>query len=613
VRRWWLLATFVLVIVLVAALGFRSVRSLTSKLPKTWQVRLHALRYGYSIDHGVRITTRDGVTLASSLYTPRNADGKLPTIYVRLPYNRLEEGLDAPTFFARRGYAVLVQDIRGKFESGGEFAPYRHGTDDGVDTLEWITHQPWSNGRVGTFGCSALGELQFVLARARHPAHTAMIAMGAGGAMGSALGRHAYFGLFEGGVFQLASGFGWFWQNGPMSPSAPPATPIDVAATLRGLPIADLVERVRPGPNLYGDIARTPFTDPFWETLDYVSMTDRLTTPALVITTWGDQTLGDTLALADFVRQGGPEITRNQRMVIAPGNHCQWDDPERSGKFGDLSVEGTSQPYWDWYLRWFDFWLRDRGKGLDDLPAYTYYMLGENRWLSANSWPPEETHLEQWYLDSDGHANGPETNGRLTESLPQTSATDEYKYDPLNPVPSRGGPVCCTGDPHERSGPVDQREIEMRNDVLVYTSEPLARPLRIAGPLHARLRISSSARDTDFIARLVHVWPDGRSLGIQEGALRARYRTGMTTPQLLVPNEETDIVIDMRSIAYTIPQGHRLRLDVTSSSFPRLERNLNTGGHNAVESQAVTAVNRVHHSPNAKSSFLELSVLPPSR
>jgi putative CocE/NonD family hydrolase len=240
-----------------------------------------------------------------------------------------------------------------------------------------------------------------------------------------------------------------------------------------------------------------------------------------------------------------------------------------------------------------------------------YYMLGEHTWLSASQWPPSESRLEQWYLDSGGHANSKSGDGVLAASPPRGAEYDEYRYDPMDPVPSRGGPVCCTGDPNERSGPVDQDEVERRPDVLVYTTEPLAMPLRIAGPLQAHLVVSSSAADTDFVARLVHVWPDGKATSIQEGALRARYRGGVTRPLLLEPGKAESLVVDMRAIAYTIPQGHRLRLQITSSSFPRLERNLNTGGNNADESMPVVAMNRVHHAAGA-ASYLELHTLPPA-
>ena len=613
IRARMMLALAMLAAAALASLALAPVREFArGMVPLRWIVHLNGFRFGFETDYNIRIRMADGIELASTLYLPRNRREKLATVLVQHPYDRLVygEGLYAADFFARQGYAVMVQDIRGRYASQGEFMPYRSAVTDGATTLDWIVQQPWSNGRVGTFGCSALGELQFVLAKAKHPAHAAMLPLGAGGAVGSAGGRYAYFGLYEGGVFQLASGFGWFLENGAKNPHAPPSPQnVDMVTALRGLPVVDLVKRVRPAPNGYEEFLRTPLTDPWWQTLGYVSDSDLPTIPALIVNTWGDQTVGDTLSLAEQVRKISPQIARNQHIVIAPGTHCHSEETGLSGQFGDLEVRGAAQPYKDWYLRWFDYWLRDKGNGLADLPAYLYYVIGENRWLTAASWPPEGARIERWYLDSGGHANGRRGDGTLSRNLPQLSAQDEFRYDPMNPVPTRGGPLCCSVNPTDRAGPVDQSDVEVRDDVLVYTTAVLQEPLRIAGPLRATLNISSSARDTDFVARLVHVWPDGRATNIQEGALRARYRNGIDRPSLLQPGQTVELTIDMRSIAYLLPKGHRLRLHVTSSSFPRLERNLNTGGRNYDETVGVVAINRVHHD-KLLSSFVELPVLP---
>jgi putative CocE/NonD family hydrolase len=612
--RQMVLIFLAVVVALVASLWIKPVRDqIRPFVPQYWVVHVKGLWLGIRADYDVRIPMPDGVQLAASLYRPRAHDEKLATVLLRTPYGRLEHNgaPDAALFFATHGYAVVVEDIRGKYDSQGEFTPYRSGTSDGVATLDWIARQPWSNGKVGTFGCSALGELQFALARARDPRHRAMIASGAGGAMGSASGRYAYFGQFEGGIWQLSSGFGWFVVHGAKNRRTPRNAAVDYATALRHLPVVDLVKTASAEPNNYADFVRTPLTDPWWAALDFVSNADVLNTPALVINTWGDQTVGDTLALAEFVRsKSTPDEARSQHVVIGPGNHCEHEEIGAVGKFGDLDVGSADQPYRDWYLRWFDFWLRDRGAGLSDLPPYLFYMIGEDRWLSASRWPPEQSTPQRWYLGSGGHANGRVGDGTLGSAPPAAGGFDEYRYDPLDPVPSHGGPVCCTGDPSQRSGPVDQRVVEQRSDVLVYSSPPLDAPVRVAGPLHAALKVSSSALDTDFVARLVDVWPDGRATSIQEGALRARYRSGIDRPELLTPNRVTELTVDMRSIAYTIAKGHRLRLQITSSNFPRLERNLNTGGRNFDESTGVVAVNRIHHGQPTP-SYVELPVLAP--
>lgn len=584
-------------------------------IPMHLRLAARAWVEGVTVDHALALRMPDGARLATSLYLPRTRPGPLPTVLLRTPYDRLRDASAATSalMFAAHGYAVLVQDLRGTGGSEGELLPWQGAGEDGARTLDWIVAQPWSNGRVGTFGCSALGETQFPLARLNHPAHRAMIAAGAGGAIGSLDGRHGYFGVFEGGVPQLASAFGWFVANGATRPDAAPAVPFDTARHLRHLPVSELVQRVRPAPNGFSSFLATPPGDARWHERGYWSDSDRSTVPALIINSWGDQTLGDTLALAQRWQQHGVP----QKVIIAPGNHCQHKQGGRAGPatFGELAIEGGGRPWDEWAKRWFDHWLAGRGDALAELPPYQFFMLNENRWLGSDTWPPAEAKAMRWHLASDGRANGRAGNGRLVPQ-PQTADTagapwDEFRYDPADPVPSRGGPLCCTGNPADRSGPVDQADVETRDDVLVYTSAPLADDLRIAGPVAARLRFSSSAPDTDLVVRLVHVWPDGRATNIQEGALRLRYREGIDRPRLLVPGEPVDASVDMRAIAYTVPRGHRLRLHVTSSSFPRLERNLNTGApNNSAATDMAVAVNRVHHAGDAP-SWVELRVLPP--
>ena len=590
-----------------AALVFRE--PLARQLPATWRIQLSAWRHGVHVDHDVRLAMRDGTRLAASLYTPRGVQARLPTVLVRLPYHRLRyrEGYEAGVYFAQRGYAVLVEDLRGTGDSDGVLLPWAHAQEDGEDTLAWIARQPWSTGRVGTYGCSALGETQLVMARARHPAHAAMVASGAGGAVGSAAGRYAYFGVFEGGVFELASGFGWFAEFGAPR-GTPPAAPFDTREVLKRLPVSSLVAGVRPGENAYTAFLTTPLGDPKWSRWGYLDGSEQPQVPALLINTWGDQTVGETLALAEGWRKDSAYAPR-QKVVIAPGKHCgehRW----RDDGFGELRPRGEALDMEALAVDWFDHWLRDAPRGVREWPAYRFYMLGEDRWLAAESWPPAAARVERWYLTSGGHANSRRGDGALRREPPESVATDRFTYDPANPVSSRGGPICCTGNSRDVAGPVDQSDVETRDDVLVYTSEPLAAPLRIAGPLRAHLTVSSSAPDTDLVVRLVDVFPDGRALNMQEGALRLRYRDGFGSPRMMERGRRYDVVVDVRSIAWSLPAGHRLRVQVTSSSFPRLERNLNTGAErNADETRMQVAVNEIHHGAGTR-SWLELPALP---
>lgn len=571
------------------------------RIPLAWRIGLRARLEGIRIDHGVRIRMPDGVQLAASLYLPAGDAARLPTVLVRLPYGRLRygEGMNFGLTFARRGYAVLVQDIRGTSDSGGRFTPWQGSTSDGAATLDWIVAQPWSSGKVGTVGCSALGELQYTLARARHPALSAMIPIDAGGAYG----LDPHFGFYEGGILQLASAFGWFLTSGHRDPDAPVPQGVPVAQSLWGLPVTSLVEQHTREPNAYDDFVRRPIEGEAWRAHDFVQAEDRFDVPTLAISTWADQSLDGALALAE--RNRSPR----QHMILAPGTHCQHEEAPASGRFGELPLgEQAALPYRDWYAKWFDHWLRGQPDALAGLPRYLYYVVGEDRWMAAGTWPPEGVQWQAWHLASGGHANGRGGDGQLLTQPPAAAAHDEFVDDPSRPVPSRGGPLCCTGDPAQRSGPADQAEVEQRDDVLVYTSAPLERPLRIAGPLRVRLSVSSSAVDTDIVARLAHVWPDGRSTGIQEGALRLQYRNGFEKGEPLVPGQTYEVVVNLRSIAYQLPAGHRLRLHIAGSSFPRLARNLHGAGDGNAQSQPVVARTRIHHG-GAATARLELPVL----
>lgn len=606
---------FLLVATSLAAIGIGFRERFLEMLPSTWRIRMAAVRHGVDVDHTLRIAMPDGAKLAASLYTPRGSHERLPTILVRLPYHRLRypEAYNSGLFFARSGYAVLVVDLRGTGESEGQFMPWADAASDAVASMEWIARQRWSNGKIGTFGCSALGETQLVSQDRAPSSWQAMIASGAGGAVGSLAGRHTYFGIFEGGVFQLASGFGWFVRWGAPRPEASPARAFDHGEVLRELPISTLVESVRPGANAYNAFMSLPLGDPKWNDLGYLADDTRLHVPALLINTWGDQTVQDTLVLSEhWRRQLSADAAQRLKVVISPGLHCGHEQNDARGTFGELSIANADWPYRDLYLKWFDYWLRGATRALDDLPTYSFYVVGADRWLHAESWPPRDATAERWFLGSSGRANSRSGNGVLSSRpLPQAS-NDTWRYDPADPVPSVGGPLCCTGNAADRPGPADQTRVEERDDVLVYTSGLLDEDKWIAGPITAHLVVSSSCKDTDVVARLVDVWPDGRATSIQEGALRLRYRNGISAPALLEPGKPVRAVVDLRSIAYRIAKGHRLRLDLTSSSFPRLERNLNTGNANATETRIEVAINTLHYDVDG-GSWLELLAMPAPR
>ena len=563
--------------------------------------------FGFRVDRDVMIPMRDGIRLAANIYYPTRYAPPFPTVLVRTPYdkNNFGENRSDQLFFLRRGYAVAAQDMRGKFHSEGEFTPFRGDSEDGSDTVDWLARQPWSNGRVGTFGCSSQGDTQMMLARERNPRHAAIIAGASGGAIGSAGGRYSY-GSYEGGIYKLASGFTWFVQSGGKTPNARLQRPIDYAQALPGLPIVELVRRFRSDPTDFEDYVGRPLHDPYWKVSGYISDEDRFSTPSLIVNTWHDATVGDTLVLAEAMKRnwvGGPSQA-NQHVVIAPGLHCDLWGAAQTGKVGDLPVgAAAAQPYSEWYAAWFDYWLRGEAHRKLDLPAYRFYVLGEDRWADSDEWPPHGIRYKRWYLGGT-RANSADGGGTLDREPPRSADQyDEFRYDPSNPVPTRGG-VIRTDDLAQDSAPLDQHDVESRNDVLVYTSAPLRDGLRMAGPLRAEFYVSSSARDTDFVVKLVDVRPDEVALNIQEGALRMRYRNGFTVPTLMREGEIYLARIDLRAIAYYLPAGHRLRVQISSSSFPRLERNLNTGGNNYDEAVGIIALNRVFKTREHASAVL---------
>jgi uncharacterized protein len=561
---------------------------------------------GVRMDRDLMLPMPDGTRLSTLVMRPWWRTGPLPTLLIRTPYGKSTDGRG----FVRRGYAVVVQDMRGRHASEGVFVPWEHAASDGSATIDWIVTQPWSNGRVGTWGCSASGESQLALARSRHPAHRAMIPEGAGGGVGSAGSRFSYFGVYEGGVLQLGSGAGWFAHHGERTPATRRPPNGDLGPTLRGLPVLGMVDRYRGTSDTDFDrFVTTPLGDPQWDTWGYLTNQDRFSTPGLHVNGWYDQTVSETLLAADLMRRNAtvPEA-RQQPVIIGPGTHCA--DPELdSGTVGDIPFSNAAEPFRGTYLRWFDAWLRGDGSGVDGMPAYQMFVLNENKWIRSNTWPPAGATVARWHLSSGGRANTRAGDGRLLEMPPDGDlAHDRFESDPANPVPTRGGAFCCTGGADAREGPVDQADVEIRDDVLVYTSRPVPKSVRIAGPIYLTLDVSTSARDTDFVAKLVDVWPDGRTVNIQSGVLRLRYRDDVMHPQLAEPGHRYTIRLRLRDIAYLVPAGHRLRVQIAGSDFPRLERNLNTGGRNYDEVQGIVAENRVYHGKGA-SSFLELPVL----
>ncbi len=578
------------------------------------------------LDRMVMVPMRDGVRLATEIYRPRDAQGPVPAIFWRTPYNfsplpepnlerpsaLLKFGLDA----VERGYAFVVQNERGKFFSEGDWEILGRPRTDGYDALTWITDQPWSNGKVATLGCSSTAEWQMGLAAMRHPGHAAAVPMGQGAGIGRMGPFYEQGNFYRGGALQLPMAVWLFGEQNTQRPTFPPdtsredlerlATYFDLAAkmpqvdwkqALWHLPIQTIMEFVGGPKGIFGEFAaRTP-DDPGWYEGGLYHDDEPFGVPALWANSWYDLSVSPNLALYGHVRENAdPEVREHQYMVIAPSLHCNMyrlTNPLIVGErnFGDTDF-GFDAMLWSF----LDRFTKPEANGFEDRYAKVrYFLMGEDGWQNADDWPPAGVEPMTLYLDSDGNANSAAGDGRLTaDGGGDGDGADRFVYAPGSPVPTHGGAFCCMGE-HE-PGSFDQRGIEARADVLVYTTEPFAEPLAVVGSIDVILHVSSDAPDTDFTVKLVDVHPDGRAFNLDDTILRMRYREGFDRDVRMVPGEVYEARLGPLATANVFGAGHRLRIEVSSSNFPRYDRNLNTGGNNYDESEWRVARNAVHHS-----------------
>jgi len=446
----------------------------------------------------------------------------------------------------------------------------------------------------------------------RHPNLTAMIPQAAGSSIGAAGGRYYYFGARKAGNMDFASGLGWFSNEGNKDRSKPaPRIPDSQLRKVWGtLPLVGMTARAGAAPSDWDDMVSRELNDPWWDQFGYLKGNERFNVPALHIDSWYDFGIAEVLLEFNMLRTNAESALArdNQFAVISPTNHCQSETgTSEHTVVGGRDLGDARFGFYALYLEWFDHWLKGIDNGVTKRPKLMLYVMGKNAWRGENEWPLARTKYTRYYLHSDGHANSRSGNGSLSVSAPRQEPPDRFTYDPANPVPSRGGPICCTGDPHA-DGSYDQSEIESRSDVLVYTTGALQKGVEVTGPLKVVLHASSSAKDTDFTAKLVDVYPDGKSYNVQEGVLRARFREGFTKKVWMKSGEVYEIPIDLEATSNYFGPGHRIRVEVSSSNFPRFDRNLNTGGNNYDETKWLTAENQVQHSA-AHPSYILLPVI----
>jgi putative CocE/NonD family hydrolase len=581
----------------------------------------------------------DGVRLSSDIYFPVGLEWPLPVILLRTPYNKKNWRTNPSLalrvrMFSGQGYICVVQDKRGRFESEGDYTLAKDDAVDGYDTIDWLIRQPWCDGNVGTYGCSYMGELQIYQAKLWHPNLKAMIPCAAGGAVGTLDRRFTRWGTRFGGAVSLATLAGWmhgmgskvyarppaelsddeFRQQAERLTTAPPVPDVDGSRLLEKLPLCDMLKLEGLAPNDFEDLVTHDYGDPYWQQFDYFDAEDRIYAPVLLVDSWYDACVAETLTLFNHFRGTAISETarNNQYVIIGPGVHCKSEYASEHTLVGDVDMGDARFPHWQLYLDWFDYWLKGIDNRVTQRPPVHYYLMGKGQWRSAQQWPPANSHMTEFYLHSQGQANSCFGDGCLSQHAPAGQPEDTFAYDPACPVPTCGGPVCPSPSmSNGRSaqlgaepGAFDQRVNESRDDVLVYTSEVLRNGLELAGFIKLVLYVSSDAKDTDFTAKLIDLYTDGRAINLQEGIIRARYREGMMKKVWMEAGQVYRVEIDLQATAWYFKPGHRIRLEVSSSNFPRFDRNLNTGGNNFDESEWLVAHNSVHHSGHYPSHLL---------
>jgi uncharacterized protein len=571
--------------------------------------------YAVITQNGV-MKTRDGVTLHADIYRPR-ADGKFPVILMRTPYDKSVGWAAAPAYqVASHGYVFIIQDVRGRYTSEGEWYPFRHDSEDGYDAVEWAAALPYSNGKVGMTGGSYVGATQ-MLAAIAHPPHLAGICP-----VVTASNYH------DGWTYQSGALEQWFDQNWTTqlatntlwrliakdtnaligAPTLPlthysafnyPALPAGAEATAQLAPY-------------YLDWLAHPDYDAYWKQWSIEERFSDIQVPALHIGGWYDIFLGGTLRNYMGIKaHGGTDAARKgQRLLIQIGGHAGFGRHIGDVDFGDEAIKFPSTAV---LLAWYDYLFKGvqnefSNEGAAAGKPVHVFVMGENAYHQESDWPPPQAKPTRYFLHSGSSANSLRGDGSLSLTPPKKESSDKFTYDPANPVPTIGGSLCCDQE-HYEPGPRDQRAAENRDDVLVYSTKPVAEDMEVTGPVTLELWTKSSAVDTDFTAKLVDVAPNGLALNLTDGILRMRYRDSQEKPEMMNPDQVYKIRVDLWATSNVFKKGHILRLEVSSSNFPRFDRNLNTGAEQATSREFISATNTILHDAEHPSALV-LPVMP---
>jgi uncharacterized protein len=595
------------------------------------------------IERKVMVPMRDGKRMQADIYRPKDETKKYPIIFVRTPYNfnYWDVELGAPRDMSnelnavKRGYIFIEMNERGRYFSQGDYDILGVPLTDSDDALDWMSSQPWSSGKVGLIGCSSTAEWQLAVASRGNKALTTFIPESFGAGVGRVGPFYEQGNWYRGGAVQMLFGT-WLYDYGLLVKDGRPTFPGDMpqealvtaarsydlsahppaqdwSKALWHLPESEIYSAVGAPRGIFADttpsgapgmIARTP-NDPSWYKGGLWNDGERINIPGAWLMTWYDVSVAPNLAAYNYVRKtASPEIADQQYVIIAPVSHCAYKRASEHTVVGERDMGDARLDYDAFTYGWFDHFLKGEDNGLlSKTPKVRYYTMGSNKWQSSDTWPPAGVKPVIFYLASSGHANSLNGDGALLTSTDAKDNPDKFTYDPMNPVLTHGGGFCCMGAEY-KPGALDQRAEESRDDVLVYSTGPLKEGIEVTGPIDVTLYVASDAKDTDFTIKLIDVLPDGTAYNIEENIQRVRYREGYTKPPVWMEKGKVyKVTFQPMQTSNYFDTGHQLRIEISSSNFPRFDRNLNTGGDNYNESKPVIAHNEVHHSTQYPSSI----------
>ncbi|MGY8946355.1 MAG: CocE/NonD family hydrolase [Flavobacteriales bacterium] len=585
------------------------------------------------VDQKVMVPMRDGIGLATDIYRPKS-NIKVPIIFSRTPYNfntwrdgKENEGTYKRAYEAvKRGYAYVVQNERGRYFSEGEWDILGTPLTDGYDAFSWMSSQAWSNGKIGTLGCSSTAEWQMAVAALDHPSHAAMVPQGYGAGVGRVGDYFEQGNWYRGGVEQLLFA-SWLYgvEHDKFKPRipigatqedlirisrfydlAPENPPVDWAEAFQHLPLQDLLKNVNGKKEVFDKMIRRKPNDPDWYKGGLYHDDMDIGVPSFWFVSWYDIATSPNIALFNHVRNNAKDLSvrDDQYLVIAPTLHCGYTRASENTIVGERSVGDARLNYDEQIYNWFDLMLKEKDNDFKDkTPRVQYYTMGSNKWQSSETWPPENSKMTTFYLSSNGNANTLNGDGALTSLKRKiVNNKDSFTYDPMNPIKSNGGGVCCSGNAIQ-GGAFDQKEMELNENILVYTTDSLKDGMEISGFINSTLYLSSDVRDTDITIKIIDVYPDGRAYNLDETIQRVRYREGYDKEVFMEKNKVYKVNMTPMSTSNYFKKGHKIRIEISSSNFPRFARNLNTGGDNYNETESIIANNTIYHSKKYLSSI----------